>query len=355
MREWGCPFCIERFVQKVYFYVFKPEDFYEPHLIRHIGRKHGEQTIPVSVGSNAAIHPVNNLPSAETCASLVPRLLCTRCGHTFLNRSDLKRHSDIKHQPIHCHHCNKTFFGYNQMKAHEMKLRSEIYMCRCGASFARKREFNCGYCGIENPSNDHISSVHWKRLNKSVRIEQKKQIFEVPNGQQFPCTFSVEKLKEECSDTKSDSITDFRQSEIDCSNGDFSEINSETFCVRKPDTHLISHMNTDDCHLNVIISIPDEANSVNLGARLPKDLLSIFPELWDTREFLLFILLFTLLIFYNSLFLNVYLTSTENKFADVVMIDSFSGSNRFLSVHIPVQRPPPMVDANKWLTVPIYV
>ncbi|KHJ89541.1 hypothetical protein OESDEN_10633 [Oesophagostomum dentatum] len=35
------------------------------------------------------------------------------------------------------------------------------------------RDFSCGYCGIENPEEDHVATEHWRRLAKSVALKKR--------------------------------------------------------------------------------------------------------------------------------------------------------------------------------------
>ncbi|KAK6051524.1 hypothetical protein COOONC_10972 [Cooperia oncophora] len=80
----------------------------------------------------------------------------------------------------------------------------------------------------------------------------------------------------------------------------------------------------EERYLNVVISVPDDVvDEFYFGDRLPDEIRQLFPELVNAR---------------------------------VCIVEPFIGQKRFLSLHIPVIRPPEAdAKADRLLSVPIYV
>ncbi|CAJ0601762.1 unnamed protein product [Cylicocyclus nassatus] len=401
-REWGCPFCECSFVQK-------------PHLIRHIGRRHPTEestgledkinankwrteSIPVQLSTSDSVAKTPLTP--QLCADLIPALLCITCGATFSTRTDLDRHAANTHRPLKCRHCRKIFNGYAKLKAHEMQQRDQAHVCSCGASFVRAAELRnhkdscrkrgsflcvvceevftqriqldrhwnkkhftnsrcpycectaaaplrlsehalkehskkiCGYCGVKNPLADHVAATHWRRLSKSVALKNKQrrgrhgdsvaveeQSIDVDEGKEL--SSGDESISDDAHESQILSpVKDYDSSTTSTSSSD-----SESTLVDRKDIDCSTSCdarNSEDCFLNVVVSVPDDVvDEFHFGHRLPPEILRLFPE-------------------FSS--------------AKLSLVEPFIGQSRFLSLHIPVSKPPEGdTEVARLLSVPIYV
>ncbi|KAJ1361439.1 hypothetical protein KIN20_020684 [Parelaphostrongylus tenuis] len=324
-----------------------------------------------------------------------PRLLCTTCGSTFSDRSDLRRHVTNVHRQLKCEHCGDMFNGYAKLKTHEMLHRDYSFICKCGASFKREAELRthrdscrnrgsflclvceeifvqriqldrhwnkqhfmntrcdgcgwiasaplrmaehafqlhrkniCGYCGVNEPSPDHITTMHWKRLNRSIPIRNavKKCINDVKgkvsssHDDHFDSTSS--EIDEESLHKSGDDVPEVVLTAADCkattafsSPNDRAEVSASTVGETSGAEH--------DCYLSIVLSIPDDVvDEFHLGTRLPIEVRRLFPELSSTR---------------------------------VSIVEPFVGQQRFLSLKIPVSRPQEVdLEMERLLSTPIYL
>ncbi|KAK5973966.1 hypothetical protein GCK32_005028 [Trichostrongylus colubriformis] len=113
------------------------------------------------------------------------------CGASFSRQSELRAHRNAcrKRGSFLCLVCERLFTQRVQLDRYWKKEHFVNAQCtECGwiaAAPLRKAEhalevdknYICGYCGVEEPSIDHVSAEHLKRLKESISVRQtnKKQ------------------------------------------------------------------------------------------------------------------------------------------------------------------------------------
>nr|CDJ92942.1 Zinc finger domain containing protein [Haemonchus contortus] len=362
--------------------------------MRHIGRWHASQYrdgLEERIAANKwrskdkPIDPLEkletNAPSTQQCSDLLSRLLCTQCGMTFDNRTDLDRHHTNTHRPLKCKHCGEVFDGYGNLRAHELRQRAQSFECSCGASFSRLSElrihrdscrkrgsFLCIVCDRLFTQRVQLDR-HWKKehfvsaqcaecgwiaaapLRKAEHaLEVHKKDMDRPSDTEscnLPVEFkntspSVEECKNSnnSGDQKSHNVLPSRKELfVDCSgtssiaSGSGSETNNSLESALDREHEKSHHASIDlpkaapvreEAYLNVVLSIPNHVvDDFYFGDRLPDEIRQLFPELTHAR---------------------------------VCIVEPFVGQKRFLSLHIPVIRPPETSgQADRLLSVPIYV
>ncbi|CAD6191228.1 unnamed protein product [Caenorhabditis auriculariae] len=196
LREWGCPFCEDSFVQKA-------------HVLRHIARKHNDEqkdkNIEKLVVANRRLfeeHEKKNLKTEEKPAVkeeeevpeeeeeeppepanlYISRYLCISCGKTFQTRSDLHRHRKNSHCILKCKRCYEIVHGLMEKRRHEMSCRSGCHICgKCQARFHRPADlkshmitclkmvlFECVACKERFKQRNQVDR-HMKKLHFSNR------------------------------------------------------------------------------------------------------------------------------------------------------------------------------------------
>ncbi|ETN78118.1 zinc finger, C2H2 type [Necator americanus] len=267
--------------------------------------------------------------------------LCVECEEVFTQRVQLDRHWNRTHfVKSQCSDCGWTAttplrLAEHALKEHTMKI--------------------CGYCGAAQPSVDHVATEHWKRLNRSVALRKTdgKKMRTLTN--KLTVDRNIASSCEEKEDVHSDegSLLDVSKEDKDspsntkCSNSsvastsgsdsDFESTHTrdEIQNTNHEENHLVLPESSNSaeivapqirekCYLNVVVSVPDDVvDEFHFGNRLPPEILRLFPEFASAR---------------------------------LCLVEPFVGESRFLSLHIPVMRPPESnTEAARLLSVPIYV
>ena len=85
--------------QLKFFFIFKL--IFQPHLIRHIGRKHPhegrekvDEVLESAENKKTRANKISKPSTSQSalCKDLIERHLCIKCGHIFTERHDLMKH-----------------------------------------------------------------------------------------------------------------------------------------------------------------------------------------------------------------------------------------------------------------------
>ncbi|WKY08278.1 hypothetical protein Q1695_007634 [Nippostrongylus brasiliensis] len=284
-----------------------------------------------------------------------------RCGASFNRFSELRTHRDCcrKRGSFFCLVCERVFTQRVQLDRHWNRQHFTNAQCtRCGwvaATPLRRAEHAlevhksvvCGYCDQIDPAIDHVSTVHWKRLSKSMPLKKKVE----PTAESAPNNVTKADAEEntgqsriaveiELQDVNGAVAMEQSSAESACVTSSESSSDLETegeSCLEEGAASAKDADNPDRCvvsptpnpaqeqsYVNVVLSVPDDVvDEFRFGERLPPEFQRLFPELATAR---------------------------------VCIVEPFAGQKRFLSLHIPVTRPAEAsAEAERLLTVPIYV
>ncbi|CAI4224490.1 unnamed protein product [Auanema sp. JU1783] len=275
--------------------------------------------------------------------------ICMECGQVFVQRTQFDRHYNKEHfLNRQCHLCEWKAVSPVSMHKH-MKDEHE--------------KDCCGFCGKLDPERNHIFIYHWKRVKKSISLNKKVRVPVVSNKTlQKETKVESEEDEDETDafsyDCEADVETSMFHSEIDgnhleettkekifLSENQYEFIMANNQNVSKnstndslqvdlkedegldqfADSELFEKASTNTLEneiiLNLIVSVSDGAEEINLGEKLPSELLETFPDLRSA----------------------------------VILLNNSFPDKRFLNLSIPMLPPICDTDLTKWLSAPIQV
>ncbi|KHJ93178.1 zinc finger, C2H2 type [Oesophagostomum dentatum] len=289
------------------------------------------------------------------------------CGASFFRAAELRAHKDScrKRGSFLCIVCDEVFTQRIQLDRHWNKkhfVNSQCCDCEWRASAPLRLAEHaleehvkriCGYCGVENPEEDHVATEHWKRLSKSVALkkhDRRRPVTKTAAAGQEDTLSCEEEMSSDEESTVDDLSKENRcerrkvladrtcdDSSTPSTSGSDSETTiaateiQETDCAypqpllpETSDQTRVSKVPQEECYLNVVVSVPDDVvDEFHFGNRLPPEILRLFPEFANAR---------------------------------LCLVEPFVGESRFLSLHIPVARPQEDdAEVARLLSVPIYL
>ncbi|VDL79979.1 unnamed protein product [Nippostrongylus brasiliensis] len=167
--------------------------------------------------------------------------------------------------------------------------------------------FRCGYCDQIDPAIDHVSTVHWKRLSKSMPLKKKVE----PTAESAPNNVTKADAEEntgqsriaveiELQDVNGAVAMEQSSAESACVTSSESSSDLETegeSCLEEGAASAKDADNPDRCvvsptpnpaqeqsYVNVVLSVPDDVvDEFRFGERLPPEFQRLFPELATAR------------------------------------------------------------------------
>lgn len=134
VREFECPHCATRFVQKA-------------HLDLHVSRKHSHLSAScLSTGHYTNDHLTSNfttvpsrIPPGRSPESVACRVFCVHCGASFETRWHLARHQTSCHSKTACKKCGETVLSAEFARIHCTRNdpSRRHHCCSCPKTFAR--------------------------------------------------------------------------------------------------------------------------------------------------------------------------------------------------------------------------
>ncbi|PIC34207.1 hypothetical protein B9Z55_013930 [Caenorhabditis nigoni] len=331
VRNYTCDFCDEKFVQKA-------------HLTRHLSRKHAnEEGVEVEwIACNKCgklfkttyemkFHRrnVHELHRCKRCQEVIEggndslrqhhircrskQKMCDHCGASFTRPADLVAHQTacLKKVALICVPCETFFKQRVELDRHVKKLHYRSAKCKnCDHTSQSPVEHSrhaleclkikiCGYCDLENPSDDHVSEFHWRRLKRTIPRRVAEKLMKTKH-KDIPST-SDEKpvedgnLEVEDIDDSETGLNLFEQPTLKDQRTNKIEGENSLFDFSEPSTSQLDFNSTmfdeeDDSpedYLSFSICPKDTDVPFHLRGRLPPELVSLFPELEDTSIVLL--------------------------------------------------------------------
>ncbi|CAP26362.2 Protein CBG06000 [Caenorhabditis briggsae] len=248
--------------------------------------------------------------SEETVQSTEP-LKCSMCEKVAFNHSrNLTTQAEGISTSVSstttsndmCDHCGASFTRPADLVAHQTAcLKKVALICvPCETFFKQRVEVRkCGYCDLENPSDDHVSEFHWRRLKRTIPRRVAEKLMKTKH-KEIPSALEEKQVEEgnlevEEIDDCETGLNLFEQPIFNDQRSNKIEGEDSLFDFSEPSTSQLGFNSTmfdeeDDRpedYLSFSICPKDTDVPFHLRGRLPPELVSLFPELEDTSIVLL--------------------------------------------------------------------